>query len=111
MTGSAVTNSAMFIEQIGFPSTRIYVRAILRRKSRYARQAEGSVMGEGKNRRLSNRGFLDEFNAWRRWTESNLHPMIDASNRNHYGVESECWFGSQSQGTKVLFTGEVAKNA
>jgi soluble lytic murein transglycosylase len=34
-TGAASTNSAIFIEQIGFPSTRQYVRSVLRRYSFY----------------------------------------------------------------------------
>jgi soluble lytic murein transglycosylase len=35
MTGAATTNSTIFVEQIGYPSTRLYVRAIMRRKARY----------------------------------------------------------------------------
>jgi len=34
--GEATTNSAAFIEQIGFPSTRQYVRAVMQRRERYA---------------------------------------------------------------------------
>ena len=33
--GEAATNSAVFIEQIGFPSTQNYVRAVMHRKVRY----------------------------------------------------------------------------
>ena len=33
--GSAATNSAVFVEQIGFPGTRKYVRSILNRMPRY----------------------------------------------------------------------------
>lgn len=33
--GSAVTNSAAFIEQIGFPSTKNYVRSVMRRYEHY----------------------------------------------------------------------------
>lgn len=40
MKGSAATNSADFIEQIGFPSTRQYVRAVMHRRSRYAAEFE-----------------------------------------------------------------------
>lgn len=36
MKGEATTNSALFIEQIGFPSTRAYVRAVMDRRERYA---------------------------------------------------------------------------
>lgn len=36
MKGSAATNSAEFMEQIDFPSTREYVRAVLQRRDRYA---------------------------------------------------------------------------
>jgi soluble lytic murein transglycosylase len=35
LTGPAATNSAVFIEQIGFPSTREYVKVIMRRAKRY----------------------------------------------------------------------------
>ena len=38
MSGAAATNSAAFIEQIGFPATRDYVRAIERRREKYAVQ-------------------------------------------------------------------------
>jgi soluble lytic murein transglycosylase len=34
-SGGAATNSALFIAQIGFPGTRAYVKAILRRYARY----------------------------------------------------------------------------
>ncbi|HTD68029.1 MAG TPA: lytic transglycosylase domain-containing protein [Candidatus Limnocylindria bacterium] len=40
MTGEAVTNSAAFVEQIGFPSTRDYVRAVQQRQQKYAREFE-----------------------------------------------------------------------
>ncbi len=33
--GAAATNSAVFIEQIGFPGTREYVKSVLRRYARY----------------------------------------------------------------------------
>lgn len=33
--GEAATNSSAFIEQIGFPATRLYVQAVLRRYERY----------------------------------------------------------------------------
>jgi soluble lytic murein transglycosylase len=36
--GSAATNSAEFIEQIGFPSTREYVRSVMERRVKYAAQ-------------------------------------------------------------------------
>jgi len=35
MTGAAATNSVQFMRQISFPTTREYVRAILRRRSKY----------------------------------------------------------------------------
>jgi soluble lytic murein transglycosylase len=35
--GEAATNSAVFIDQIGFPSTRDYVKAVLKRYERYER--------------------------------------------------------------------------
>ena len=38
MTNEASTNSAAFVEQIGFPSTREYVRGVMRRKEKYAGQ-------------------------------------------------------------------------
>ncbi len=38
MNGRATTNSAAFIRQITFPSTRDYVRAIERRRKKYAAQ-------------------------------------------------------------------------
>jgi len=34
-TGSAVTNSAAFVERIGFPGTRAYVRSVMRRYEQY----------------------------------------------------------------------------
>ena len=40
MKDEAATNSAVFIEQIGFPGTRAYVRAVLERRARYAAQFE-----------------------------------------------------------------------
>jgi soluble lytic murein transglycosylase len=33
--GGAATNSALFIEQIGFPGTKAYVKAVMRRSLRY----------------------------------------------------------------------------
>jgi soluble lytic murein transglycosylase len=36
--GAAVTNSAAFVEQIGFPATRDYLRAVMKRRNHY-RQA------------------------------------------------------------------------
>lgn len=33
--GSAITNSAAFINQIGFPSTKAYVRSVLKRREHY----------------------------------------------------------------------------
>jgi soluble lytic murein transglycosylase len=39
--GSAATNHAEFMQQIGFPSTRDYVRAVMRRRTRYVREFEG----------------------------------------------------------------------
>jgi soluble lytic murein transglycosylase len=38
LQGNASTNSAAFIEQIGFPSTRHYVRAVVNRREKYERQ-------------------------------------------------------------------------
>ena len=35
LTGSAATRSDAFVEQIGFPTTRDYVRSVLRRAERY----------------------------------------------------------------------------
>ena len=35
--GAAATNSAMFVERIGFPGTRDYVRAVMKRYYRYER--------------------------------------------------------------------------
>lgn len=36
--GSASTNSAVFVEEIGFPSTRQYVRSVMERRLNYGRQ-------------------------------------------------------------------------
>lgn len=36
--GEALTNSAAFVEQIGFPSTKAYVKAVMARRERYAAQ-------------------------------------------------------------------------
>lgn len=36
-TGAAATNSSVFLEQIGFPSTRAYVVTVLERTARYQR--------------------------------------------------------------------------
>ncbi len=41
LKGSAVTNSDDFIQQIGFPGTRKYVRAIMQRRERYVAWADG----------------------------------------------------------------------
>jgi soluble lytic murein transglycosylase len=38
MKDSAATNSAAFIQQIGFPSTRDYVRAVTHRRKKYAQE-------------------------------------------------------------------------
>jgi soluble lytic murein transglycosylase len=38
MKGEAATNSALFIEQIGFPSTRDYVRTVMHRREKYKDQ-------------------------------------------------------------------------
>jgi soluble lytic murein transglycosylase len=38
MKDEAVTNSAVFIERIGFPSTQAYVRAVMERRENYAEQ-------------------------------------------------------------------------
>lgn len=40
LKGSATTNSAVFIQQIGFPSTRDYVRSVMKRRERYVAWAE-----------------------------------------------------------------------
>jgi soluble lytic murein transglycosylase len=40
MKDEAVTNSAAFIERIGFPSTQAYVRAVMERREKYAGQWE-----------------------------------------------------------------------
>lgn len=34
-TGGAATNSALFIEQIGFPGTKAYVKSVLQRRQKY----------------------------------------------------------------------------
>jgi soluble lytic murein transglycosylase len=34
-TGEAATNSAVFIEQIGFPGTKAYVKSVMRRREKY----------------------------------------------------------------------------
>jgi len=39
-TGAAATNSALFVEQIGFPQTRRYVRSVMRRQACYRVLAE-----------------------------------------------------------------------
>src|SRR5437764_13772066 len=36
--GTAATNSTEFIEQIGFPSTREYIRSVMNRRMKYAAQ-------------------------------------------------------------------------
>jgi soluble lytic murein transglycosylase len=38
MKGEAATNSAAFIQQIGFPSTQNYVRAVMERRGKYKHQ-------------------------------------------------------------------------
>ena len=38
MSGTAATNSAVFLEQMGFPATRDYVRSIQQRRARYEKQ-------------------------------------------------------------------------
>jgi soluble lytic murein transglycosylase len=38
MTNTAVTNSEMFIQQIGFPGTSNYVRAVIKRSEKYRRR-------------------------------------------------------------------------
>ena len=38
MKGEAATNSAVFIQQIGFPSTQNYVRAVMERRGKYKHQ-------------------------------------------------------------------------
>jgi soluble lytic murein transglycosylase len=40
MKGTAATNSVAFIGQIGFPSTRDYVRAVMHRREKYAKEFE-----------------------------------------------------------------------
>lgn len=42
LKGEASTNSTEFIEEIGFPSTQNYVRAVMQRKKRYERGFAGS---------------------------------------------------------------------
>ena len=41
MKDEAATNSAAFIEQIGFPSTQNYVREVMARREKYAGQFAG----------------------------------------------------------------------
>jgi soluble lytic murein transglycosylase len=41
MKGKAATNSQVFVEQIGFPATRHYVRTVVRRREKYAGQFQG----------------------------------------------------------------------
>jgi soluble lytic murein transglycosylase len=41
LAGPAATNSAAFLGQIGFPSTRAYVLAVMKRYERYQRDGEG----------------------------------------------------------------------
>jgi soluble lytic murein transglycosylase len=36
-TGEAATNSTVFIEQIGFPGTKAYVKSVMRRREKYRR--------------------------------------------------------------------------
>lgn len=46
LKGEATTNSAIFIEQIGFPSTKDYVRSVMERRARYEaefRKNDGAV--------------------------------------------------------------------
>jgi soluble lytic murein transglycosylase len=43
MKGPATTNSALFIDQIAYPSTRDYVRAIMKRRLQYEKWAANSV--------------------------------------------------------------------
>ena len=38
INGSGATNSEVFIEQIGFPSTRAYVRAVMQQRGKYETQ-------------------------------------------------------------------------
>ncbi len=38
MKGSGTTNSQMFVEQIGFPATRHYVRTVVKRREKYVAQ-------------------------------------------------------------------------
>lgn len=40
MKGAAITNSAAFTEQIGFPSTRHYVRSVVKRRQKYVAEFE-----------------------------------------------------------------------
>ena len=41
LQGAAATNSAVFIEQISFPSTRAYVKAVLKRRDYYRQRGFG----------------------------------------------------------------------
>lgn len=41
--GAAATNSALFVEQIGFPTTRDYVRAVMNRCQHYRKRRFGGV--------------------------------------------------------------------
>ena len=54
MKGAATTNSEAFIGQIGFPSTRHYVRTVVRRREKYARQFD-EYRGGGVSLRSSDR--------------------------------------------------------
>lgn len=40
-TNSAATNSAAFVDQIGFPSTKYYVKSVMKRSEHYRRQVGG----------------------------------------------------------------------
>jgi soluble lytic murein transglycosylase len=40
MRGSAITNSASFLDQMDFPGTRRYIEAILKRRERYSKEFE-----------------------------------------------------------------------
>jgi len=61
LRGSAATNSAVFLEQIGFPGTRAYVRAVLRRCERYRPvfepQSLAGTMQKPTGGNAGNRGF------------------------------------------------------
>ena len=45
--GLAVTNSGAFLEQIGFPGTRAYVRAVMRRYAHYHQFSLAQTYGSG----------------------------------------------------------------